>query len=98
MGSRAVQHPMRLTLPFLSRDAFDWQDDWSPRFNIAPMQPVPVIRQHPKDSVRLISALRWGLIPNWARDASIASGTKTRNPKLLPTSLLFAILCGFVGV
>jgi len=56
-------------------DASDWQDDWSPRFNIAPMQPVPVIRQHPKDSVRLISALRWGLIPNWARDASIASGT-----------------------
>jgi len=25
-------------------DASDWQEDWSPRFNIAPMQPVPVIR------------------------------------------------------
>jgi len=75
MGSRAVQHPMRLTLPFLSRDAFDWQDDWSPRFNIAPMQPVPVIQQHPKEPVRQISTMRWGFIPNWARDASIASGT-----------------------
>jgi putative SOS response-associated peptidase YedK len=56
-------------------DASDWQDDWSLRFNIAPMQPVPVIRQHPKESVRQISTMRWGLIPNWARDASIASGT-----------------------
>lgn len=56
-------------------DASDWQDDWSARFNIAPMQPAPVIRQHPKEPVRQISTMRWGLIPNWARDASIASGT-----------------------
>lgn len=56
-------------------DASNWQDDWSPRFNIAPMQPVPVIRQHLKEPVRQISTMRWGLIPNWARDASIASGT-----------------------
>jgi hypothetical protein len=25
-----------------------WDDDWNPRYNIAPTQPVPVIRQHPK--------------------------------------------------
>jgi putative SOS response-associated peptidase YedK len=56
-------------------DTADWQDDWSPRYNIAPTQPVPVIRQHPKEPVREISQMRWGLIPNWARDASIASGT-----------------------
>ena len=56
-------------------DASDWQDDWSPRFNIAPMQPVPVIRQHPKEPVRQISTMQWGLIPKWARDASIARGT-----------------------
>ena len=24
-------------------------EDWSPRYNIAPTQPVPVIRQHPHD-------------------------------------------------
>jgi putative SOS response-associated peptidase YedK len=56
-------------------DCDPWDDDWSPRYNIAPTQPVPVIRQHPKEAVRQISSLRWGLIPNWARDASIASGT-----------------------
>jgi putative SOS response-associated peptidase YedK len=52
-----------------------WQDDWSPRYNIAPTQPVPVIRQHPKEQVRQISLMRWGLIPNWAKDPSIATGT-----------------------
>ena len=25
------------------------EPDWAPRYNIAPTQPVPVIRQHPKE-------------------------------------------------
>ena len=53
----------------------DWQDDWSPRYNITPTQPVPVIRQHPKEPIRQIASMRWGLIPNWAKDASSAAGT-----------------------
>ena len=56
-------------------DSAPWDDDWSPRYNIAPTQVVPVIRQHPKEPVRQISLMKWGLIPNWARDASIASST-----------------------
>jgi putative SOS response-associated peptidase YedK len=51
----------------------DWQDDWNPRFNIAPTQPVPVIRQNPKEPVRQISTMRWGLIPSWAKDTSGAA-------------------------
>lgn len=51
-------------------DTAAWDDDWSPRFNLAPTQPVPVIRQHPKEPIRQLSLMRWGLIPNWARDAS----------------------------
>jgi len=53
----------------------DWQDDWSPRYNIAPTQPVPVIRQNPNKRVRELALMKWGLIPNWARDPSIATGT-----------------------
>jgi len=56
-------------------DAADWQEDWSPRYNIAPTQPVAVIRQHPKEPVRQISTMRWGLIPHWAKDASGAAST-----------------------
>ena len=48
-------------------------DDWNPRYNIAPTQPVPVIRQHPFDPVRRLSVFRWGLIPSWAKDPSVAA-------------------------
>jgi len=48
-------------------------DDWHPRFNIAPTQPVPVVRQHPKESRRDLSLMRWGLVPSWAKDMSGAA-------------------------
>jgi len=54
-------------------DTAYWQDDWSPRFNIAPTQPVPVIRQNPKEPVRQISLMKWGLIPSWSKDTSGAA-------------------------
>jgi putative SOS response-associated peptidase YedK len=46
-------------------DTADWQDDWSPRCNVAPTQPVPVIRQNPKEPIRELSLMKWGLIPSW---------------------------------
>jgi putative SOS response-associated peptidase YedK len=46
-------------------------DDWEPRYNIAPTQNVPVIRQHPDRTKRFGAQMRWGLIPAWAKDASI---------------------------
>lgn len=56
-------------------DTAAWQDDWSPRYNIAPTQPVPVIRHHPKEPIRHLSLMKWGLIPHWAKDASAAAST-----------------------
>jgi putative SOS response-associated peptidase YedK len=46
-------------------------DDWEPRYNIAPSQYVPVIRQRPDGPKRWGAQMRWGLIPAWAKDASI---------------------------
>jgi putative SOS response-associated peptidase YedK len=51
-------------------DAVPGDEEWAPRYNIAPTQPVPVIRQHPKDPHREVSLVRWGLIPSWAKDSS----------------------------
>ncbi len=53
--------------------AADEQEDWSPRYNIAPTQSVPVVRQHPKQPIRQLSMMRWGLIPSWAKDNSGAA-------------------------
>ena len=51
----------------------DRETDWSPRYNIAPTQPVPVIRHDPRQPMRTRSLLRWGLIPSWSKDASGAA-------------------------
>jgi putative SOS response-associated peptidase YedK len=50
---------------------------WTPRWNIAPTQKVPVVRQDRKEPKRSFALFRWGLIPYWAKDASI--GFKTIN-------------------
>lgn len=42
-----------------------------PRFNIAPTQPVAVVRFGP--GARQLAWLKWGLVPSWARDASIGN-------------------------
>jgi len=40
---------------------------WTARYNIAPTQRVPVIRQR-GDSTRQLVLMRWGLIPSWAKE------------------------------
>jgi putative SOS response-associated peptidase YedK len=47
--------------------------EWAERYNIAPTQVVPVVRQHPKEQVRLMANLRWGLVPYWADDISMGA-------------------------
>lgn len=62
-------------------------DDWNPRYNIAPTQPIPVIRQHPKEPRRDLSLMRWGLIPSWSKDASGAAkmiNARSETAHLLP--------------
>jgi putative SOS response-associated peptidase YedK len=54
-------------------DTVTGEEDWTPRYNIAPTHPVPVIRQHPKEPRRELSLVRWGLIPSWAKDSSSAA-------------------------
>ncbi|HEY6249597.1 MAG TPA: SOS response-associated peptidase, partial [Candidatus Angelobacter sp.] len=41
--------------------------EWSPRYNIAPTDPVPVVRQDRKNPVRHCTLMRWGLIPFWTK-------------------------------
>jgi putative SOS response-associated peptidase YedK len=45
----------------------------SPRYNIAPSQPVAAVRATPAGSGREFVLLRWGLIPSWAKDPSIGN-------------------------
>jgi putative SOS response-associated peptidase YedK len=59
--------------PAQLRDAFPWLDireDWEPRYNIAPTQPVAVVANRGDNR---LDFFRWGLIPAWAKDPSIGN-------------------------
>src|SRR5438034_2756497 len=43
-----------------------------PHYNIAPMQPVPIVRQNSAGE-RVLTEMRWGLVPRWAKDPSIGA-------------------------
>ena len=42
--------------------------EWVPRYNAAPSQSIPVVRE---SKTRDVAMLRWGLVPFWAKDISI---------------------------
>lgn len=44
--------------------------DFVPRYNVAPTQPVAVVRDPIQ---RTVEWMRWGLIPSWAKDPSIGA-------------------------
>ncbi|MEC9369120.1 MAG: SOS response-associated peptidase, partial [Pseudomonadota bacterium] len=41
--------------------------NFPPRFNIAPTQPVPIVR-HAATVGRELVLVRWGLLPSWVKD------------------------------
>jgi putative SOS response-associated peptidase YedK len=45
----------------------------TPRYNIAPTQPVLAVVQDRKEPVRHAREMRWGLVPSWATDLSIGN-------------------------
>ena len=47
-------------------------DDFSPRYNVAPTQPVAAVRIDNGHGKRVLTFLRWGLIPAWAKDINIS--------------------------
>jgi len=42
-----------------------------PRYNIAPSQPVPIVRDNRDRGLREMMLVQWGLVPRWAEDPSI---------------------------
>jgi putative SOS response-associated peptidase YedK len=43
------------------------------RFNIAPTDPVLTVRFNQETKERSLDALRWGLVPHWAKDLKVGS-------------------------
>ena len=43
------------------------------RYNVAPAQAVPVVANSPTPGVRWMEAMKWGLVPFWAKDPEIGN-------------------------
>jgi putative SOS response-associated peptidase YedK len=45
---------------------YDEQPNFPPRYNVAPTQPVPIVRL--VEGKRQFALVRWGLLPSWVKD------------------------------
>ncbi|HEY3555626.1 MAG TPA: SOS response-associated peptidase family protein, partial [Casimicrobiaceae bacterium] len=55
------------------------------RYNIAPTQPVPIVRVNRAGERELVE-MRWGLVPRWAKDASIGAKMINARAETLATN------------
>lgn len=50
-------------------------DEHAPDYNVTPRAMVPVVRERParddREEARVLSLVRWGLVPSWAKDAKV---------------------------
>jgi putative SOS response-associated peptidase YedK len=49
--------------------------NFPPTWNLAPTDPLPIVRYNPKTHARSLDLMRWGLIPYWAKDLKIGYST-----------------------
>lgn len=68
-GRYTIARPARVVAVFAPRTIAG--DISRPRYNIAPMQQVPVITGTGDE--RVLKDCQWGLVPDWARDRTIGS-------------------------
>ncbi len=61
-----------------------------PSWNVAPTDPVPVVRESQTHGARVLDAARWGLVPPWATDPRSGSRMINARSETVATSPAFA--------
>lgn len=63
------------TAPEAMRALFEYENlpNLAPRYNVAPTQPVAVVRRRDGGAGRELVMLRWGLVPGWAKEIGIGA-------------------------
>jgi putative SOS response-associated peptidase YedK len=59
------------------------------RYNVAPTDPVLTVRFNRKTGERSLDALRWGLVPHWAKDLKFGARTINARAESLATTPAF---------
>ena len=66
---------------------FDEIGDYRPRWNAAPTSKLPVVTS--AAGSRILTLMRWGLIPSWAKDSKIGYSTFNARAESLTTRAAF---------
>lgn len=67
----SIRDPSDLTAEFDAEAAYD--DLPGMDYNVAPTKPVWVVRARHSVPARVLTVMRWGLVPSWAQDPSVGS-------------------------
>ena len=64
-GRKTLTRDMQSIIEELAIEEWENPDNYIPSYNIAPTQNSPILVDNGK---RIVKAMRWGLIPSWAKD------------------------------
>lgn len=76
-----------LTLLF---EAEDVTEGFDPSWNVAPTDPVPVVRMSARRGGRVLDTAKWGLVPPWAKDLRAGARMINARAETVATSPAFA--------
>jgi putative SOS response-associated peptidase YedK len=62
----------------------------APDYNVAPTDPVPIVRMSRRRAGRVLEVARWGLVPAWARDPKSGARMINARAETVATSSAFA--------
>ncbi|MFI6076995.1 SOS response-associated peptidase [Actinoplanes sp. NPDC051343] len=71
-------------------DAVSVAETPGPSWNVAPTDPVPVIRISESYAARVVDSARWGLVPPWAKDLRAGARMINARAETVATSPAFA--------
>ena len=71
-------------------EAADETDGLEPDYNVAPTDPVPIVRISASAGGRVLSAVRWGLVPAWAKDPKVGARMINARAETVATSSAFS--------
>jgi putative SOS response-associated peptidase YedK len=71
-------------------DAVPVAEELGPSWNVAPTDPVPLVRMSQRHGGRVVDTARWGLIPPWAEDPRAGARMINARAETVATSPAFA--------
>jgi putative SOS response-associated peptidase YedK len=71
-------------------EAADEGDGLEPDYNVAPTDPVPLVRVSASAGGRVLETARWGLVPAWAKDPKVGARMINARVETVTSSNAFA--------